>query len=573
MIDKALKTVCERLKNEITPDGSWRGHLSSSAVSTAVAAFALSRISAGKQPEVTEACRWLAVNINTDGGWGDTPASPSNMTATLLAKAALSSRPELAEAQKAQIASDAWLVQHIGGTFPEQIINGVLNAYGHDRTFSAPILTMCAIAGMLGTEPDCWRKVPRLPFEAAVLPRVLFSSLNLPVVSYAIPALIAVGLVHYRKAGGNNFFHEKLIIPPALRRLLRMTPASGGFLEAAPLTGFVAMCLSESGLRDHEVTLKARDFLLATIRQDGSWPIDTDLSSWLTSLASNALVEAGALSEAECDELARIIRERQIKHIHPFTGAEPGGWGWTDLSGSVPDADDTSAALIALAKLQPGKVTCEVEDGLKWLIKLMNRNGGVPTFCRGWGFLPFDRSCPDISAHAFKAFALWREHVAVGLAVQLDKAMDKIIKYLRHARDNDGIWSPLWFGDQHAPEHKNRVYGTSVVLECLAGYPGIDDLAAPALEWLAAARGADGWGGEPGCPASVETTAKAVSALSQYEQTRELAIDAVDVLASKLLACDGLPQSSPIGLYFASLWYDEKLYPLIFSISALARTK
>ena len=229
--------------------------------------------------------------------------------------------------------------------------------------------------------------------------------------------------------------------------------------------------------------------------------------------------------------------------------------------------------MIALAKLQPGKVTCEVENGLKWLMKLMNRNGGVPTFCRGWGFLPFDRSCPDISAHAFKAFVLWREYVDAGLAVQLDKAMDKIIKYLRHARDDDGVWRPLWFGDQHAPEHKNRVYGTSVVLECLAGYPGIDDLTASALDWLAAARGNDGWGGEPGCPASFETTAKAVSALSQYKQTRELAIDAANVLASKLLACDGSPQSSPIGLYFASLWYDEQLYPLIFSISALARTK
>ena len=28
---------------------------------------------------------------------------------------------------------------------------------------------------------------------------------------------------------------------------------------------------------------------------------------------------------------------------------------------------------------------------------------------------------------------------------------------------------------------------------------------------------------------------------------------------------------SPIGLYFASLWYSERLYPLAFSVSALAR--
>jgi hypothetical protein len=28
---------------------------------------------------------------------------------------------------------------------------------------------------------------------------------------------------------------------------------------------------------------------------------------------------------------------------------------------------------------------------------------------------------------------------------------------------------------------------------------------------------------------------------------------------------------APIGLYFASLWYDEKLYPTTFYLEALAR--
>jgi squalene-hopene/tetraprenyl-beta-curcumene cyclase len=29
--------------------------------------------------------------------------------------------------------------------------------------------------------------------------------------------------------------------------------------------------------------------------------------------------------------------------------------------------------------------------------------------------------------------------------------------------------------------------------------------------------------------------------------------------------------ASPIGLYFAMLWYDEKLYPLIYYVEALRR--
>jgi squalene-hopene/tetraprenyl-beta-curcumene cyclase len=30
-------------------------------------------------------------------------------------------------------------------------------------------------------------------------------------------------------------------------------------------------------------------------------------------------------------------------------------------------------------------------------------------------------------------------------------------------------------------------------------------------------------------------------------------------------------EPSPIGLYFAKLWYYEKLYPLIFTVSALGQ--
>jgi len=34
---------------------------------------------------------------------------------------------------------------------------------------------------------------------------------------------------------------------------------------------------------------------------------------------------------------------------------------------------------------------------------------------------------------------------------------------------------------------------------------------------------------------------------------------------------DGLNDAQPIGLYFASLWYSEKLYPVVWTVEALAR--
>ena len=35
----------------------------------------------------------------------------------------------------------------------------------------------------------------------------------------------------------------------------------------------------------------------------------------------------------------------------------------------------------------------------------------------------------------------------------------------------------------------------------------------------------------------------------------------------------GLYDPTPIGFYFAKLWYYEKLYPLIFTVAALGRAQ
>ena len=35
----------------------------------------------------------------------------------------------------------------------------------------------------------------------------------------------------------------------------------------------------------------------------------------------------------------------------------------------------------------------------------------------------------------------------------------------------------------------------------------------------------------------------------------------------------GLHEPTPIGFYFAKLWYFEKLYPIIFTVAALGRAR
>ena len=155
--------------------------------------------------------------------------------------------------------------------------------YGADRTFSVPILTMCAITGRLGRSDSGWRLIPQLPFEVAALPRRFFGALRLPVVSYALPALISMGLVRHRRGASVLLFRglRDRAAPRVLRVLETLQPDGGGFLEAVPLTSFVVMSLVAAGEPVHPVVRDGLDFLRRAARPDGSWPIDSNLATWV----------------------------------------------------------------------------------------------------------------------------------------------------------------------------------------------------------------------------------------------------------------------------------------------------
>ncbi|KKK63935.1 hypothetical protein LCGC14_2989300, partial [marine sediment metagenome] len=95
--------------------------------------------------------------------------------------------------ERSASSAQAWLVRAAGGTDPASLVRAVERRYGKDRTFSVPILSMCALAGELGPAEQAWKWVRPLPFELALCPRGWLKALRLRVVSYALPALIALG--------------------------------------------------------------------------------------------------------------------------------------------------------------------------------------------------------------------------------------------------------------------------------------------------------------------------------------------------------------------------------------------
>jgi len=101
-------------------------------------------------------------------------------------------------------------------------------------------------------------------------------------------------------------------------------------------------------------------------------------------------------------------------------------------------------------------------------------------------------------------------------------------------------------------------------------------LSETAITWLIRAQNIDGgWGGAPGIVSSTEETALAVESLAaangpgMSEAARALE-RGVRWLLERVESGEWT-RPTPIGFYFAKLWYHEKLYPQVFTVGALGR--
>ena len=553
--------------------------------------------------QIEEGFCWLVAQQNPDGGFGDTPLNYSNIATTMLVIAATNAAGRVDANQKMIDAANTYVDS-------QGSIEGLRRRYGKDKTFAVPILANCAMAGVVS-----WKEVSAFPFEAACVPQRFYHLMQLPVVSYAIPALVAIGQAKFHFDPPWDPVRKSIrrwAVGRSLKVLEKMQPSSGGFLEAVPLTSFVAMGLIKTGKVDHPVVKQGMQFLIDSFcaegaiggQSRGSWPIDTNLATWSTTLSVNALANdaEGLKASIQRDpkrwsDCADWILSCQNKTVHPFTGSPPGGWGWTDLPGAVPDADDTPGAMLALNELlatgqfenQKKQILSAAKNGIDWLLKLQNRDQGWPTFCRGWGKFPFDRSGADITAHVIRGLLAWRESTgqfeqAAFTREKIDRAIDKGFDFLRRQQSGDGSWNPLWFGNQDWPDEENPFYGTAKVLAAYRDAGRFDTNEAQfGLNWIVENQSTSGgWGGGPAVrwPAnslgqsSVEETALCCEILldSQDPVHAQAAWHGVEWLVQASQA-DCLQQCSPIGFYFAKLWYFEKSYPLIFATAALAKAK
>jgi squalene-hopene/tetraprenyl-beta-curcumene cyclase len=176
---------------------------------------------------------------------------------------------------------------------------------------------------------------------------------------------------------------------------------------------------------------------------------------------------------------------------------------------------------------------------------------------------------------------MWEDALEPATRRRVSAAIHRGVGFLADVQRPEGAFVPLWFGNQHAPQEENPVFGTGRVIAGLATIAGRDEQQTDAIldravSWLVRAQNDEGgWGAAPALSSTIEESAVAISGLAAAARSGrcgDAARAAVDRGAAWLIAATHGGRtfpSSPLGLYFARLWYSERLYPLIFTAGAL----
>lgn len=147
---------------------------------------------------------------------------------------------------------------------------------------------------------------------------------------------------------------------------------------------------------------------------------------WDTALLSYSLQEAKVTNENKMIQRATeyLLQKQQTKKVDWSVHASSlvaGGWGFSDVNTTIPDIDDTTAALRALARSRGND---RVDDawgrGVEWVKGLQNNDGGWGAFERGvtsklLSNLPIenasdmitDPSTPDITGRVLELFGTY----------------------------------------------------------------------------------------------------------------------------------------------------------------------
>lgn len=225
---------------------------------------------------------------------------------------------------------------------------------------------------------------------------------------------------------------------------------------------------------------------------------------WDTALISNSLHLAGV---DHTDPMLVSSTKYLLDHQHTISGdwvincpgTPPGGWGFSPINTIIPDIDDTTAALRAIA---PSTFTKKIpleawNKGVNWVLSMQNNDGGWSAFERNvtntWtSFIPFryedrvlfDPSTADLTGRTLHFLG---EYTNLGVNSQ---PVREGIKWLKENQQEDGSWYGRW-GICY-------IYGTWAAITGLlaCGIHPSDPSIKRAVNWLTSIQNKNGGWGE-----------------------------------------------------------------------------
>ncbi|HEK9102129.1 TPA: squalene--hopene cyclase [Bacillus pseudomycoides] len=232
---------------------------------------------------------------------------------------------------------------------------------------------------------------------------------------------------------------------------------------------------------------------------------------WDTALLSYSLQEAHVPHDNQMIRKATdYLLQKQHKGKKDWSVHAPsldaGGWGFSDVNTTIPDIDDTTAVLRALARSRKGNQRIEKawKKGIEWVKGLQNIDGGWAAFERGvtskvLTHLPLDNSgdmitdpsTSDITGRVLEFFGTYAPNELQG------DLKDRAIRWLIHTQEKNGSWHGKW--------GVCYIYGTWAALTGLraVGVPSNHTALQKAATWLESIQHSDGGWGES-CRSSVE---------------------------------------------------------------------
>ncbi|MFO0609198.1 MAG: prenyltransferase/squalene oxidase repeat-containing protein [Polyangiales bacterium] len=569
-IDRAVASLCARQQ----PDGAWTTPGDVGPAATAQALVALDAVG-DRDPERDDAAaRWLASQQRDDGGFEPWPAAATSdpgVTATALA--ALARRP----AHAASCTAARRFLDARGG------VDAVVRRLGEGELGGY----YATLGGLVA------RPAPGAP---SALPLVCPPLLDRWTrrVHAGVPMMAACWRAVAKGPAARPTAATRLERRWSLALLDALQNADGHWNATVLQTTVALGALPSLGVdaRDARVR-RAVAWLRAQGREapGGWWYPGFWLPVWSTVFAGRALVasrRAGA--RGSIDAATRWLRAAvssgpQARWNQPDPGApRAGGWAFLPRNETMPDCDDTGAALSLLGAAEPGDARGAVVRGaVAWLDGMQHANGGWASYTVG---LPAKPRGP-ILAEPFRPRDALRHFVrhgeaplalgdpptedvtarvleglgAVGHRVG-EPRVDRALRFLREQQLDAGHWWGRWM--------LNYVAATAfVVLGARAvGEPAEAPWLLRAIAWLRAKQRDDGSFGEAarsyrdpalagvgeGC---APLTGLALSALCAAGLART---DAARAAARWLLAAQRDDGTWPRGGYLTPLLLPDSFY-------------